>query len=129
MTKCYLFSDRAQGLGRPQQMSVTVKVQSIAGPEINAPLNILQTDPTTMNAGSGWALAGDGSINRTNIAIPEFIAGSAEELAATGTGFNTVNVTVKHSPSRFFLILLVEELLLLKSQLKEFRHIIVSCSG
>lgn len=88
---CFIYSDIVTGGAAPQEMNIDVRVQTAAGPNIDAPLQIaFETIPA---AGAGWQTAGDGSVNRTIINIPAF--GGATTAAATGTGFNTINIFVE----------------------------------
>lgn len=86
---CFIYSDIATGAGAPQAMGIDVRVQIAAGPNIKAPLSIASA---SIGAASlGWQTAGDGSVNKT----PINIAVGAATAAATGTGFNTINIFIK----------------------------------
>ena len=98
-TNCFIYSDiaTAPALPIPQQMVIDVRVQIAAGPTIDAALQIAAA--TIAAGGAGWQTAGpgpaNGSVNRTPINIAAF--GGAATAAATGTGFNTINVRVAPS--------------------------------
>ena len=87
---CFIYSDIAVALGVPQQMIIDVRVQIAAGPTIDVPLQIASV--TIPAAAAGWLPSGIGSVNRTVINIAAF--GGAATAAATGTGFNIINVLV-----------------------------------
>ena len=88
--ECFIYSDIAVALSVPQQMVIDIRVQEAAGPNINLP--ILVAFATIPAGAAGWITAGAGSVNRTPINIATF--GGAATAAATGTGFNTINIHV-----------------------------------
>ncbi len=87
---CFIYTDTATIGLVPQQMDIDVRAQTAAGPTIELAHQLVTT--TIPAGGAGWQTAGDGSVNTPDIQIT-FGSAAAKE-AATGTGFNTINVHI-----------------------------------
>ena len=87
---CFIYTDIPTAALVPQQMNIDVRAQTAAGPTIELAHQLVTT--TIPAAAGGWQTAGDGSVNTADIQIT-FGSAAAKE-AATGTGFNTINVHI-----------------------------------